>query len=66
MKKNKQGFSAWQLLHALERDLFVVLIAANRYLIGGERPCQPDVDYLKNVCIRINEALQYLEGRRNG
>lgn len=64
-KQNKQGFSAWQFLHVLERDLLVVLIAANRYLIGGERPCQSDVDYLKNVCARINEALRYLEGRRN-
>lgn len=64
-KQNKQGFSAWQLLHALERDLLVVLIAANRYLIGSERPCQSDVDYLKDVCVRINVALQYLEGRRN-
>lgn len=64
-KQNKQGFSAWQLLHVLERDLLVVLVAANRYLIGSERPRQSDVDYLKNVCVRINDALQYLESRRN-
>ena len=64
-KQNRQGFSAWQLLHVLERDLLVVLIAVNRNLIGGEQLCQSDVDYLKGVCVRINEALQYLEGRRN-
>lgn len=64
-KQNRYGFSAWQLLHALEKDLLVVLIAINRYLIEGERPCQSDVDYLTDVCKRINEALQYLEGRRN-
>jgi hypothetical protein len=63
-KQSRQGFSAWQLLHALEKDLLVVLIAINRYLIEGERPCQSDVDYLTEICKRINEALQYLEGRR--
>jgi len=64
-KQNRQGFSAWQLLHVLERDLLVVLIAVNRNLIGGEQLCQSDVDYLKGVCVRINKALQYLEGKRN-
>ena len=63
-KQTRSGFSAWQLLNALEKDLLVVLIAINRYLIEGERPCQSDVDYLTEVCKRINEALQYLEGRK--
>lgn len=63
-KQPRQGFSAWQLLHALEKDLLVVLIATNRYLLEGEKPCQSDVDYLTEVCQRINEALQYLEGKR--
>ncbi len=63
-KQPKSGFSAWQLLHALEKDLLVVLIAVNRYLLESENPCQSDVDYLTKVCQRINEALQYLEGKR--
>ena len=63
-KQSRSGFSAWQLLNALEKDLLVVLIATNRYLIEGERPCQSDVDYLAEVCKRINEGLRYLEGKR--
>jgi hypothetical protein len=60
----RQGFSAWQLLHALEKDLLVVLVAVKRYLLQGEKPCQSDVDYLTEVCVRINEGLTYLEGKQ--
>ncbi|MCO6428240.1 CHC2 zinc finger domain-containing protein [Nitrosomonas communis] len=63
-KQQRSGFSAWQLLHALEKDLLVVLIAINDFLLNGKKPCQSDVDYLTDVCKRINEALQYLEGRK--
>lgn len=65
-KQARQGFSAWQLLRALEKDLLVVLIAVNDFLLKGKKPCQSDVDYLTDVCKRINTALAYLEGAAHG
>lgn len=61
-KQPRLGFSAFQLLHALEKDMLVVLIAA-RMLVSGEALPDTDIKYLNDVVIRINEALQYLEGR---
>ncbi len=61
-KQSRLGFSAWQMLHALEKDVLVVLIAA-RMLVSGEALPDTDIKYLNDVVIRINEALQYLEGR---
>lgn len=63
-KQQRSGFSAWQLLHALEKDILVVLIAINDFLLNDKKPCQSDVDYLTDVCKRINEGLRYLEGKQ--
>lgn len=60
-KQPRLGFSAWQLLHALEKDLLTVLIAA-RMLVNGEILPQSDVDYLSEVVIQLGEVLEYLEG----
>lgn len=62
-KKPGLGFSAWQLLHTLEKDMLVVLIAA-KTLARGEILPEADVSYLGEVVMRINEAIQYLEGKR--
>lgn len=62
-KQKRIGFSCWQLLHALEKDLLAVLIAA-KMLVNGEILPQSDVDYLSEVVIRLGEAFEYLEGTR--
>lgn len=62
-KQPRLGFSAWQLLHALEKDMLVVLIAA-RMLTNGKALPESDINYLNEVVTRISEALQYLEGTR--
>lgn len=59
-KQPRLGFSAWQLLNALEKDALMVLIAA-RMLLSGETLPESDVVYLGEVVVRISEALQYLE-----
>lgn len=61
--KKRQGFSAWQMLHAIEKDALVVLIAA-RMLLSGEILPEYDVTYLGEVVVRISEALRYLEDSR--
>lgn len=63
-KQTRKGFSSWQLLHTLEKDILTVLIAINDFLLNDQKPCQSDVDYLTEVCKRINEGLTYLEGAR--
>lgn len=62
-KQTRICFSPWQLLHGLEKDMLVVLIAA-RMLTNGEALPESDINYLSDVVVRINEALQYLEGAR--
>lgn len=62
-KQPHLGFSAWQLLYALEKDIIVVLIAA-RMLSNGKALPESDIKYLNDVLIRVHEALQYLEGNR--
>lgn len=62
-KQPRLGFSAWQLLHALEKDMLVVLIAA-RMLTNGKALPESDINYLSEVVTRISEALHYLEGTR--
>lgn len=63
-RQPRSGFSAWQLLHALEKDLLVVQIATTDFLINGKKPCQEDANFLAGVCERISEGLEYLEGAR--
>ncbi|MBK7353489.1 MAG: hypothetical protein IPI97_01785 [Nitrosomonas sp.] len=62
-KQPRLGFSSWQLLHSLEKDMLVVLISA-KMLVRGEALPESDINYLSEVVMRINEALQYLEGAR--
>lgn len=43
--------------------MLVVLISA-KMLVRGEALPESDINYLSEVVMRINEALQYLEGAR--
>lgn len=51
-------FNEWQILKALQFDALVVLIAANRLLAGDSLP-EPDVAYLSEAVLRIDEAVNY-------
>jgi hypothetical protein len=62
-KQPRSGFSAWQLLHSLEADLVRLLIIANElktnHVLSGS-----DRDFIAGLILRINDGLQYLEGRK--
>ncbi len=62
-KQQRSGFSAWQLLTALEPDLVRLLIIAND-LKAIDALSDDDREFVSEVVLRINEALQYLEGKK--
>lgn len=62
-KQHKQGFSAWQLLQCLEKDLIVIVAAADM-LRNGEVLPDSDRQYLSEVILRVNDGLRYLEGKQ--
>ncbi|MBX3616985.1 hypothetical protein [Nitrosomonas sp.] len=51
-------FNDWQIIHALQRDALIVLIAARTMLTGKALP-EEDVSCLSNAVIRINDAASY-------
>ena len=62
-KLQRNGFSAWQLLTALEPDLVRLLIIAND-LKAIDALSDDDREFVSEVVIRINDGLQYLEGKK--
>lgn len=64
-KQSKHGFSAWQLLNALQKDLIFLVVAANQMLKDGAFD-QADVNYLTSICQRVNDGLRHLEGATHG
>lgn len=61
-KVEQNQFIACDPVHVLEFRLLVVLTAIDRLLLDGERPSQGDVDFLTEVCRRINATLACLTG----
>ena len=59
-KQTAIGFSAEQILAALEKESLVVLIAANK-ILKNEPLTQDDVDYLAKVVVVISEATNFNE-----
>ena len=64
-KQSRSGFSAWQLLNALQKDLIFLVVAANQMLKDGAFD-QADVNYLTSICQRVNDGLRHLEGATHG
>jgi hypothetical protein len=62
-KQTRQGFSAWQLLHALKTDLTRLLIITND-LKKHDSLSVEDQSFIVEVILRLNNGLQYLEGAR--
>jgi hypothetical protein len=62
-RQTRSGFSAWQLLHALEPDLVRLLIVANE-LKENQAISPDDRDFVAGLILRINDGLEYLEGRK--
>lgn len=62
-KRNRGGFSAWQLLHALQGDLIRLLVVAND-LKKLNALSSDDRDFVAEVILRLNDGLSYLEGTR--
>lgn len=62
-KQGRSGFSAWQLLHALEPDLVRLLVISNM-LQEIEAMTEEDRAFIAGLVIRLSEAVSYLEGHR--
>lgn len=60
-KQYRSGFSAWQVLHALKSDLIRLLIISND-LKKAEVITTDDRDFISEVILRINSAIQYMDG----
>jgi hypothetical protein len=57
------GFSAWEMLTALESDLVRLLIIAND-LKAINALSDDDRDFVSEVAINVSDALQYLKGKK--
>jgi hypothetical protein len=62
-KQKRSGFSALQLMNAMEADLVRLLIIAND-LNAIDALSDDDREFVSEVVIRINDGLQYLEGKK--
>lgn len=62
-KQPRIGFSAWQLLHALQPDLVRLLVIANM-LREIEALTEEDRAFIAGLVIRLSEGISYLEGSR--
>lgn len=62
-KRNRNGFSAWQLLNVLRTDLIRLLVVAND-LKKLNALSSDDRDFIAEIILRLNDGLTYLEGAR--
>lgn len=60
-KQQRSGFSAWQLLNALQPDLVRLLVISNM-LREIEAMTEEDRAFIAGLVIRLNESIGYLEG----
>lgn len=62
-KQQRHGFSAWQLLHALQPDLVRLLVIATMLQETGSLT-EDDRAFLSGLVIRLNEGIGHMEGHR--
>ncbi|MBS0497063.1 MAG: hypothetical protein JSR51_05360 [Proteobacteria bacterium] len=62
-KRNRSGFPARQLLHALHGDLIRLLVVAND-LKKLNALSSDDRDFIAEIILRLNDGLTYLEGAK--
>lgn len=62
-KRNRSGFSSWQMLNVLRTDLIRLLVIAND-LKKLHALSSDDRDFVAEVILRINSGLAYLEGAK--
>ena len=62
-KQPRIGFSAWQLLHAIQPDLVRLLVIANM-LREIEALTEEDRAFIASLVIRLSDGINYLEGSR--
>ena len=60
-KRNRSGFSAWQMLNVLRTDLIRLLIIANDLKKLNALP-NDDRQFVSEIVLRLNDGLSYLEG----
>jgi len=61
--RSRNGFSAWQLLHALKTDLVRLLIIAND-LKKIDALSSDDRKFISEIVLRLNDSMAYMEGAR--